>query len=375
MPKALVIDDEVELTEIVSRFLSAAGFRVETATSGAEGVRKAISMRPDVAIVDVMMPEIDGYKVCRRLRSDPRTSRTVIMVLTARGQPIDKEIAFRAGADVHMTKPFKGKALIQEIQELLADRSPTAPTLGYQTCVLRLKAGVGATTVATNLALSLAQEKGQLAVAADLVFQGGQIENRLGLPLTRSWPETFADDDDRLVDCLVRHESGLFVLPSPPPGVGQLDPEVIATILQTLRGWHDHVVVDTPFNLGALAPVLLRSSPLVLLLLTPDASVLQAAQASVTAIRRSGNRSLQIWPVLNMMGPDQQSFPQEVEEALELPVAAVIPWSPEECAQAITNCQPAVLGRPDSPMARSFQSLAQGVVQALDGGPLRRIPG
>ena len=97
MPKVLVIDDEPSLATIVSRFLEDAGFEVETATSGLEGLEKATTLRPDAVILDIMMPDMDGYEVCRHLRRDPRTARTVVMALTARGQSVDKQAAFSAG--------------------------------------------------------------------------------------------------------------------------------------------------------------------------------------------------------------------------------------------------------------------------------------
>jgi len=373
MFKALVIDDEASLTMIVRRFLEGAGFRVEAATSGQEGLRKAVLMQPDVVIVDVMMPEMDGYEVCRRLRKDPRTTRATILVLTARGQLIDKEIALRAGADVHVAKPFRGKALVQDIQQLLARRLPLASPLGYQVLVLRLKEGAGVTTLATNLALCLAREEGRLTVVADMVLQGGQVENRLGLPLTRSWQDALGRDAEGLVEHLVRHESGLFALPTPPPKAGWPNPALLTQVLQTLREWHDYVVVDTPFNLGPLAPVLLESSPLVLLLLTPDPAELRTAHASLAEIKKLGPRALQIWLVLRMIGSDQR-VRQRTEEILGLPVTAVLPWSPAECAQAVANCRPVVLSYPESSLAAAFRSLAQQVVRAADMQPLRRIP-
>jgi CheY-like chemotaxis protein len=374
MPKVLVIDDEAELTVIIGQFLRNAGFSVETATSGQEGLDKAISMQPDVAIVDIMMPEMDGYEVCRRLRQDPRTARTLIAVLTARGQAIDKQVAFRAGADAHVTKPFQGRALAQEVQDLLDGRPPPVLPLGFQILVLRLKEKAGATTLATNLALCLSKEEGQLAIATDVVVEDGQIEKRLGLPLAKSWPESFEEDADGLVRCLLRHKSGLFVLPSPPPSAGELGAETVERTLQALQGWFDYVVVDTPYNLKSLAPVLFMSSHLILLVLTPDSAALRKAQASLAAIREYGSRSLQIWPILSMMKADSRFLPQKVAEVLGLPVAALIPWAPQEYAQAVADGRPVVLSHPDSPLARAFQELARQAVQARAASPLRSIP-
>jgi DNA-binding response OmpR family regulator len=367
MRKALVIDDEASLTTIVGQFLEKAGFRVEAATSGPEGLQKAVAESPDVVLVDVMMPEMDGYEVCRRLRADPRTTRTSILVLTARGQLVDKQMARQAGADAHASKPFNGKVLVQQVEELVAARAHPETTLGCQVGVLRLKEGAGATTLATNLALCLVAEEEYLAMVADMVIPGGQVGDRLGLPPTTSWLELADTDASSLVAHIRRHDSGLFALPAPPlPWRGEVDPVVVTQLLQRLRSWHDFVVVDTPRDLGTLAPVLLKTSWLVLLLLTPDPAVLRAAQASLGVIGRFGSRGLQVWPILNVVNSDPYALQQQVEKALGLPVMAVLPWSPQECARAEANHKPVVLSYPESPLARELWILGQRVAQAMD---------
>jgi CheY-like chemotaxis protein/MinD-like ATPase involved in chromosome partitioning or flagellar assembly len=376
MPKALVIDDQVPITALISQFLDDAGFETEIATSGPEGLQKATSTQPHVIMLDIMMPEMDGYEVCRQLRRDPRTARALIVALTARGQPVDKQAAFRAGADAHVAKPFKGHALIQEIQQLLADRTCTESPLGYQILVLRLKEMAGATTLATNLALCLAEEEGCLTLIADLALQGGAVDEHLGLSATGSWLGTSLIDSDELVACLVHHNSGLFVLPAPSPlEEGRVAPATVSRLLQPLRTWHDYVVLDTPLNLGPLAPTLLRSSSLVLLVLPPDLAALRQARASLTALHRSGDSSLRVWPVLNMVHPDQQALQEQAEQMWGMPVAGVLPWLPDECNQAIANHKPVVLGQPKSPLAMAIRALAQQIVEMTVTQKEEDVPG
>jgi DNA-binding response OmpR family regulator len=371
MPSALIIDDEPALTAIVGRFLERSGFDTDTATSGAEGLEKARSSQPDVIIVDVMMPEMNGYEVCQRLRGDPRTARAAILVLTARGQLVDRQMALQAGADAHTAKPFNGKALVEEIQALLDKKTNQAPPRGVQVTIVKLREGAGATTLAANLGLCLAKEQGCLAVVADLVLRGGEVSNRLGLPPTASWVESPPVNDDALVEHLLRHRDGLFVLPAPTsqPADG-VDPGVVEQHLKQLRSWYDCVVVDTARDLGPLAPVLLRSSHLVLLLLTPDPADLRTARASLAAMKKLGQPALRIWPILNPGEAEPQAARQQAEEALGVQMVATLPWSPELCAQAMTRQQPVVLSAPDSPLSQIFHALAQRIVQA--SGPAER---
>ncbi len=365
MPKALIIDDEIAITSIVGRFLESDDFEVETAASGPEGLGKAFSTRPDIVVVDIMMPDMDGYEVCRRMRTDPRTARASIVALTARSQPIDKEMAFLSGADAHVAKPFKGKDLVEVIRSLLDEKVCAGPPLGYEILILRLKEQAGATMLATNLALSLAAEEGCQTAIADMVLQGGMVGDRLGLPTSEPWSLTSQINPDELASHLVRQESGLFALATPvaPPG-GQVAPSAVTRLCQLLGNWHDYVVIDTPVNLGLLASPLLRSSTLILLLLTPEPTVVHQAQTSLAVLLQAGVRPTKIWPILNMMRPEQLPLQQQIEKLWNRPVPAILPWMPKECAQALADRKPIVVGQPESTLATTFRSLAEQIAQA-----------
>jgi CheY-like chemotaxis protein/MinD-like ATPase involved in chromosome partitioning or flagellar assembly len=368
MPKALVIDDHASLTTMVGLFLSDAGFSVKAAVSGPEGLDKAMAEPPDVVILDIMMPGMDGYQVCRRLRSDPRTARAVIVALTARGQPVDVDMALRSGADLHMTKPFKGSVLLEEIERLLAERRPMISPQGFQILVLELEEAVGATTLACNLALCLAAEGKHLIALADMAVASGQTADCLGLGAPDVWPTAPLEDTGGMVASLVRHSSGLFALPSPSKG-NRPTPDQVNELLQVLREWHDYVIVDTELNLGPLAPTLLSSSTLILLLLTPEPKVLKTAQTSLAAIRRLGSPTLQIWPILCKAQSDQITTRERAEKALKLPLKMVVPWSPEEFEAAKAGGKPLVLGDPQSPLAAAIQTLAAQIVEATNMRP------
>lgn len=115
----LVIEDEPSLIEVLTYNLRKEGFEVASATDGQEGIRKAQMLSPDVIVLDLMLPVIDGLEVCRQLRSDPRTRHTRILMLTARGDEVDEIVGFNMGADDYVTKPFKLKPLIHRLKALL----------------------------------------------------------------------------------------------------------------------------------------------------------------------------------------------------------------------------------------------------------------
>jgi Flp pilus assembly CpaE family ATPase len=119
--------------------------------------------------------------------------------------------------------------------------------------------------------------------------------------------------------------------------------------------------------------VLIRTSPLILLLLTPEPRALQTAQTSLAAMRRLGSPTLQIWPVLCKTLSDQPSARERAEKALSLPVKMVVPWSPEECEAAKAGGKPLVLGDPQSPLATAIRDLATQIVENTSIKPGQEI--
>ena len=118
-PKILIIEDERSLIDILSYNLSREGFDVISASDGTEGLRRAQTSAPDVIVLDLMLPGIDGLQICRQLRSDPKTQGIRIVMLTAKSEEVDEIVGFNMGADDYVAKPFKIKPLISRIKALL----------------------------------------------------------------------------------------------------------------------------------------------------------------------------------------------------------------------------------------------------------------
>jgi len=117
--KILVVDDEPDIVEMLKMRLEASGYEVLVATDGNTAYDKARSDAPDLIILDLMLPGMDGYQVCRLLKFDQRYKLIPIIMLTAKGQKEDKEWGDKVGADLYMTKPFEAKELLDKIKELI----------------------------------------------------------------------------------------------------------------------------------------------------------------------------------------------------------------------------------------------------------------
>jgi two-component system, OmpR family, phosphate regulon response regulator PhoB len=124
-PRVLIVDDERSIVETLVYNLEKHGFETSTASDGREALQKAQSLVPDVVILDLMLPVIDGLQVCRQIRGDSRLNNVRIIMLTARGEETDEIVGFNMGADDYVSKPFRMRPMIERVKALLR-RSTTS---------------------------------------------------------------------------------------------------------------------------------------------------------------------------------------------------------------------------------------------------------
>jgi two-component system, OmpR family, alkaline phosphatase synthesis response regulator PhoP len=116
MPSVLIVDDEPNIAELASLYLEREGFKVNSALSGKQGIEDYDRLRPDLIILDLMLPDIDGFEVCRQLRA---RSSVPILMLTARKEDVDKIVGLELGADDYLTKPFNPRELVARVKAIL----------------------------------------------------------------------------------------------------------------------------------------------------------------------------------------------------------------------------------------------------------------
>jgi two-component system phosphate regulon response regulator PhoB len=122
-PKVLIIEDDPDLSDVLTYNLRQAGYESLAARDGAEGLRQARLVLPDIVLLDLMLPLIDGVEVCRRLRSEAATAEVLILMLTAKAEETDQIVGLSMGADDYVTKPFSVKVLLERIKALRRRRS------------------------------------------------------------------------------------------------------------------------------------------------------------------------------------------------------------------------------------------------------------
>ena len=120
--KILVVDDEVYILHILDFSLGAEGFDVITANNGEVAIAKAKQERPNLIVLDIMMPVLDGYETLKRLKADQETKDIPVILLTAKGRDVDKRLGFEVGATDYIVKPFSPSRLIERIEEIIGCR-------------------------------------------------------------------------------------------------------------------------------------------------------------------------------------------------------------------------------------------------------------
>ncbi|HRI39454.1 MAG TPA: response regulator, partial [Nitrospira sp.] len=116
--KILVVEDEPEIGQLVTHYLEKEGFRTTMAVTGFEAIKKVKEDKPDLVVLDLMLPELDGLEVCKRLRSVPNTAMLPIIMLTAKAEESDTIVGLELGADDYVTKPFSPKTLVARVKSL-----------------------------------------------------------------------------------------------------------------------------------------------------------------------------------------------------------------------------------------------------------------
>jgi pilus assembly protein CpaE len=374
MARILVIDDEPVYHKMVTHALSPLDYEVKTAFNGAEGVKLAQVFLPDLIISDVMMPELSGYEVTRRLRRDSQFAHTPILILTSQAEIQDKLKSFEAGADDHMTKPFDQAELVARVgvllrhsevarkaQELIKPRQEEARLIAIHS----LRGGVGCSSMAVNLAWGLAGLWEGPTLLLDLVLMAGQVALMLNTALKRTWadlahfkPEEL--DIDIIQSIITDAGGGLQIIAAPthPTEAEKLQVELLAAALKSMRLHYDYMIADLPHDFSDIAIQTLDLADLILVPLAPELSSVRAAAAALETYHELGYSEDKIKLLLNSTFPRGGLQREKIEAALNKPVSVGVPYTPDKFVEAINLGKPLLAAQPNEPISALIEDFA-----------------
>lgn len=380
--KILIVDDDLDTLRLVGLMLQRQGYQISAATNGQQGMEKAFEEDPDLILLDVMMPDMDGYEVTRRLRQNPSTAETPILMFTAKSQLDDKVIGFEVGVNDYLTKPTHPSELQARVKTLLAravDKKEKAATEagdenhGYVVGVLSARGGLGITTLAANLAAGLLNKTKSEVIVAEMVPGQGTLALELGLTSTKGLVDLLSLGKvseltrDKLREMLTNHGSGLkLLLSSDRPRDMQLTNQVsnYEAVASGLAGLARFVVLDLGVGIQPFAPKLIPHCDEILVLLEGVPNTITHTKALIDDIASFGINRRNINVILNnRIRSDTQLPSSQVQTKLDHEIIGTLTPAPELFVQATRMQTPAVLCQPESLTARQVNKLVDFITE------------
>jgi pilus assembly protein CpaE len=386
--KVLVVDDDLNIQRVLVFTLKQEGYEVHVASDGQAGVEMAASIGPDLILMDVAMPVLDGYAATQRIRASEAGARIPIIMLTAEADVEQRVRGLRAGADDDIVKPFHPLELMARIKALLARagagqarKSTEKATLGKLACFYPAKGGVGTTTIAINSAIALAR-MGRKTALLDANLQFGDMRVFLDLSLNSSSIVNAitesALDEDLLKKLVVPHHSGIELLLAPPnPESADIvverhrsDPAALSNILGLLRRTHDYTLVDMAKTLDDFNLQLFDEADLIFVVMTADLSCLKNVRLVLEVMGSLGYPRDKIQLVLNRSNAYTGINVDNAESALGRKIDYQVINEYRGAIGALNSGEPFQSSRPDGPLGQSVSKFARELDAVLADEPV-----
>ncbi len=379
--KILIVDDDADTRRLVGLMLKRQGYVIVAASIGEEGLAKAIEEKPDIILLDVMMPDMDGYEVSRRLRKNPATQATPILMFTAKTQLDDKLTGFEAGADDYLTKPTHPTALQAHIRALLSRVNPKkAEELdtashehhGRVIGVLAARGGLGVSTLASNLAGALSMRAHEEVILAELTPGQGTLGMDLGMPNQKGLNELLSGTSaevtrEKVNTLLVSHSSGLkLMLASENPRdvhlTNQINQyEILVTRLSALARF---IVLDLGSGLPPFVQKILPLCSDRIVVIEGVPNTIAHTKLLIDGIADLGIDRMRIDVVLNnRIRSEAQMAWMEVQQNLGHSIASTITPAPEMMVAAARIHMPAVFSQPTNVASLQILKIADQILE------------
>ncbi len=379
--KILIIDDDVDTLRLVGLMLQRQGYQISAATNGEQGLAKALDEKPDIILLDVMMPDMDGYEVTRRLRKNPTTQSTPILMFTAKTQLDDKVTGFEVGADDYLTKPTHPAELQAHVKALLGrvvvKRDDEMATQshehhGHVIGILSVRGGLGVSSVATNVAAALFNRTQSDVILAELIPGQGTIGMDLGLPGQKGLNELLSGSPvevtkEKVQSALVSHGSGLkLLLASENPSDVYLSSQVdqYTALVSRLSVLARFIVLDLGAGLPPFVQKVLTLCHEQIIVLEGAANTINQTKLMIDEIVNLGIDRLDILVVLNnRMRSESQMAWTEVQQKLGHSIATTLTPAPEMFINAARVHTPALTSQPTNVTSQQFLKIADLIIE------------
>jgi DNA-binding response OmpR family regulator len=366
--KILVADDDLMLQRLISNTLRLEHHEIIVAGNGQQALEMARTEKPDLVILDVMMPGLNGFDVCIALRKDPVTATLPVIMLSGLGQVQEKIMGLKAGADEYLTKPIDPRELLTRVEMLLARhqilRQSAAVKAGRVYSIIGAKGGVGVTTLAVNLAAHMAKP-GKDVILLEFRPDFGTVTVQLNLRPEHSLAalrelEPVAITEQVVTRLLQPTPINVRVLCGPQKAAdfGGFTAAHAGALLSRLTALADYVIVDLPPAADAATETIIKSSDQIIVVLEPEITCVAAAVQRVTQISGYSNTLEARLVGVNRQGAMQLSV-REIENRLNGALANMIPPVADVIGVAVQYGAPLVIMQPAHIFAEHIHEIAE----------------
>jgi len=378
--KVLVVDDDLNIQRVLVFVLKQEGYEVIVASDGAAGVDMALDAKPDLILMDVAMPKLDGYAATQQIRASEKGGRVPIIMLTAEAEVEQRVKGLRAGADDDIVKPFHPLELMARIKALLARGGPTSsranaevPTLGRLCLFYPAKGGVGTTTIAINTAIALARDMKRRCALIDANLQFGDLRVFLDMGLdTPSIVNAMNEPDldlDLMRKLMVTHRSGIELLLAPPNPASadvvmerqQQGPALLSAVLSLSRRLYDYTLVDMSQTIDDFNLQLFDEADVIYVVMTADLSCLKNVPLVLETMDSLGYEKNKMQLVLNRSNAYTGINVSNAESALGRKIDYQIINEYRGAISALNSGEPFMFSRPDAPLSKSVLEFARAL--------------
>ncbi len=371
--KILVADDDPMLQRLIMNTLKLERYEVVIASNGQQALELARSEKPDLIILDVMMPVKNGFEVCAELRKMPETAALPVIILSGLGQVQEKIAGLKAGADEYVTKPVDPRELLTRVEMLLLRnrvlRESSAQRAGRVTCVIGGKGGVGTTTLAVNLAALLSTQE-RKTIIVELRPDFGTVAVLLKLTPAQNLSNIRELEPAALTDQLVErlladtsYGGRALCGPQRVQEYGPIDAKLAGALLARLVMLADDVVVDLPSTSGEMVEAAVRSAGNVIVTLEADIAGVAAAEKRLQQLQ-GYEKSLRMHPVVvNRQGTMMLSM-REIETRLNHSLSGMLPPATDIMGVSIQYGSPLAVFQPNHIFCTQLVELAERVLES-----------
>lgn len=378
--RILLIEDELFYYKLIAPELKKAGYDLKYVRTGKKGLDTIPAYNPDMLIVDLRLPDIDGFEIVKRLRSDPDYNHIPVIFITTQNSLENKLKAFDLGADDYLVKPFQPEELVARlgilarrgkimrfVQELDDGPSGTATSIAVHS----LRGGVGLSSLALNLSLAFHQIWIRKTLLVDAVLAAGQVAVMFNASPHATWenmvgvPEDEVDDD--LIEELINQKEdsiSYIAAPRNPLASDLFTSEFWRAALAKIKTHSNFLVFDTAHDFSDITISVLTEVEIVLLVVTPDMASLRAAVSALDVYDKLGIRADQVRLVLNHTNNITGIKQTQLEKVFGRDFDYVIPYEPREVFRAINFGEPFILVRPDLPVSVAIEDMAYDLSDA-----------